>query len=120
MCDSENPEVRIPHEWKNAVCGVLRRNEPKTVIVHPLVNRNWHENFSGKTDLQRNEAIVESLLPANVMGKRLTNQNTTGEIYSFWVIYDDTKLYAKIELLRGERSIIICSLHPPSFGNDQL
>ena len=120
----DNKAGPIPVQWKNDVLAILRRHckaiedgkaNDDIVTIGRDASRTWYSTFPNSTFYERNEAMTKALLAYNVTGIRYDFDY--GEAYDFMFEFRDQSMYGKIALTTSRRAIIICSIHPPDYGD---
>lgn len=112
-----NVTERIPNEWKNAVRKILQRPTAASLIVTSRARLDWESTFPETFEYQRNEAIASSLLAQGIEGKRIEGMTPPGEVWAFYTIFQQRKIYTKINLRPDGKIVILYSAHPPLKGD---
>lgn len=102
----------IPHEWRATVVRILN-GDPQHILTTRESERDWNTLFPASFAYERHAAMAAALRVDGVEGRRIHGMTPEGETYAFFFHHEDRKLYGKINLLVGNRVILIISSHLP-------
>lgn len=117
MGETGTPYAPIPEQWKKSVSAILRGPKNK-IITTRQADVDWQTAFPNAWNNDRSEAMAEALEEAEVQGLHEPRMREPGETYAFWFFFENTKMYGKINLLKGGDKILIYSSHPPHRGEE--
>ena len=106
----------IPVDWKSAVRTILLRNERGSIITRSRARKEWEAAFPFSFPYERNEAIATALADPSLKGRRITNMNEDGDVWEFFITFEERKVYTKINRLPNGKFIILYSAHIPNKG----
>lgn len=111
-----NDSTNISYDWRSAVRTILLRNERNSIITHRRARFEWEAAFPFSFPFERNEAIAKALADPDLQGRRINTMKEDGEVWEFFTVFEERKVYIKINLLPNRKVIILYSAHIPNKG----
>jgi len=108
----------IPADWRSAVRSILKRGDMRNILLRKDARKDWQDMFPDQGyDYQILDALATPLTDSSLMGNLKPNMNEPGTTYEFIFQHESRSVYAKINLLPGNKIVIIYSAHRPLKGN---
>ena len=108
----------IPKSWRAVVAAILREGSPRKVFIRQRALQNWRDTFPDEFfDYTLREALANALDDDALEGKSY-EMDEPGETYGFIVQHQARSLYAKINLTKPDKVVIVYSAHRPLHGEE--
>ena len=95
------------------MAAALRSGETRRIQTTRRSDQDWAALFPDAWEYERFEAIAAAIMSDGIMGRRVSGMIPPGEVYEFFFLYRNMKLYGKVNLLSSGNVVIVYSSHLP-------
>lgn len=106
-------ETPLPERWRRQVCEILASSDKGKIFVRQRALREWEALFPFAFVSDLYQALASALEDEHLKGNAVTTMEEPGEVYEFIFLYQNRKVYCKVNLDSVGKLIIIYSAHRP-------